>query len=60
MRRSEVIPSRLSCSSSVPSRASGWRTVSPATNHPKPWRASTRPSARSTSSALRMVTRLAE
>ena len=47
-------------SSIVASRASGWRTVSPATNHPKPWRAFTRPSSRSTSSALRTVTRLTE
>ena len=43
----------------VPRRPSDWRSGSAATNQPNPWRASTRPSSRSASSALRTVTRLA-
>ena len=43
----------------VPSRPSDWRSGSTAANQPNPWRASTSPSSRSSSSALRIVTRLA-
>ena len=52
-------PASASWASMVPSRPSDWRSGSAATNQPKPWRASTQPSSRSTSSALRTVTRLA-
>ena len=58
-RRSRLTPSAASWLSMVPSRPSVWRSGSAATNHPKPWRESTRPSSRSTSSARRTVTRLA-
>ena len=50
---------RPSCPSIVPSRPSDWRSGSTAANQPNPWRASTSPSSRSSSSALRIVTRLA-
>ena len=60
IRRSERhARARPSWASMVPSRPSDWRSGSAATNQPKPWRASTRPSSRSSSSALRTVTRLA-
>ena len=59
MRRSDRTPDSASCASIVPSRPSDWRSGSTAANQPKPWRASTSPSSRSSSSALRIVTRLA-
>ena len=59
IRRSDAMPDAGELASIVPSRPSVWRSGSPATNQPKPCRASTRPSSRSTSSARRIVTRLA-